>query len=125
MPLQDELAAFAAHPPADTVSEGCHATGVAGPREKRPRAGALRCGGLVGPGPRVRTHSRGHKHFYGAYKKHLIECTRDTRDEEWYIIVTHPDGGRLYDGWFNDSQTKTLREVIVEALRGAGLWPNA
>lgn len=45
------------------------------------------------------------------------------RDEDmrWYIIVKHPNGGALYDGWWHDSEEKSLAEAVQEAVRGADL----
>lgn len=45
-------------------------------------------------------------------------------DQRWYIIVKHPDGGSLYDGWWNDSEEKSLAEAVQEAVRGACLVPE-
>lgn len=45
-------------------------------------------------------------------------------DMRWYIIVKHPDGGALYDGWWSDSEEKSLAEAVQEAVRGACLVPE-
>jgi hypothetical protein len=62
--------------------------------------------------------------FWGTYKRHEIHLNREDRNDDWYIQVIHEDGGRLYDGSWGDSAGKTRREAIIEALRGAMLWPN-
>lgn len=43
-----------------------------------------------------------------------------SEDGRWYIIVKHPNGGALYDGWWNE-YGKSLAEAVQEAVRGAGL----
>ena len=42
-----------------------------------------------------------------------------SEDGRWYIIVKHPNGGALYDGWWECG--KSLAEAVQEAVRGAGL----
>ncbi|WP_175786361.1 hypothetical protein [Burkholderia cenocepacia] len=38
----------------------------------------------------------------------------------WYITVKHPDGGYLYDGWW-DKCDASAEEAVAEAFRGARL----
>lgn len=40
---------------------------------------------------------------------------------DWYIIVESPDGSKLYDGWWPNSEDKTLKQAIEEGLKGAEL----
>lgn len=42
-------------------------------------------------------------------------------NESWYIQVNPEGQGFLYDGWWCDSEDKTLREAVAEAVDGAQL----
>ncbi len=42
----------------------------------------------------------------------------------WYIIVKHPDGGYLYDGWW-DNCSASIEQAVEEAFRGACLLEDA
>lgn len=55
------------------------------------------------------------------FKGCAITVSRYDSSQEWYITVTDPAGGYLYDGWWRDSEDKTLVEAIAEAKRGAML----
>ncbi len=44
---------------------------------------------------------------------------RDSAHQNWYIMVTAPDGCYAYDGWWKDSEDKSAPEVVEEAIRGA------
>lgn len=57
------------------------------------------------------------------FKRHRIALTRDGYDKDWYIQVTAPDGGYVYDGWWRDSADKTAAQALEEAKRGALLAP--
>ena len=70
---------------------------------------------------RVRTISKGRHDFCGTYKGYTINIERDHPSQNWYIIVTAPSGGYVYDGWWRESEGKPLREAIYEALRGSML----
>lgn len=76
---------------------------------------------LVIPSFRIRTISKGRHDFCGTYKGYTINIDRDHPSQNWYIIVTSPSGGYVYDGWWRDSEGKPLREAIAEALRGSML----
>ena len=75
--------------------------------------------------PRLRTIEKMTNSFVGRYKGHIVDVHRDTRGENWYVMVTAPDGCYVYDGWWRDSAYKTRRAAILEALIGSQLWaPN-
>ena len=57
--------------------------------------------------------------FRGRYNLHDIGIERDTTNQLFYIIVTHPSGVYDYDGWWEDSEEMTIEEAVVEAIRGA------
>jgi hypothetical protein len=80
-------------------------------------------------GPRVRTVSKSRNEFEGRYKGHDIYIRRENRNDPWYITVTDSEGCRAYDGWWTDPEREgriaTLREAIIEACKGALLWPNS
>jgi len=80
-------------------------------------------------GPRVRTVSRSRHEFEGTYKGHTIYIRREHRNDPWYITVQDFGGSYAYDGWWteprDEDRVATLREAIVEACKGALLWPNA
>jgi len=59
--------------------------------------------------------------YYGAYKKHAIEISRDEFLGNYYIMVRSPSGTYCYDGYWRDSADKTMAEAIEEAKIGAGL----
>lgn len=40
---------------------------------------------------------------------------------DWYITVRVHEAGFIYDGWWRDSEDKTLAEAVEEAFRGACL----
>lgn len=72
----------------------------------------------------MRTVGRGDESLCGYDRAgYYYQIERDD-DLRWYIIVKHPDGGALYDGWWNDSEEKSLAEAVQEAVRGAGLVPE-
>lgn len=55
------------------------------------------------------------------FKGHDINVSKDSLSANWYIRVIHPNGSKLYDGWWRDSATATWQEAIKEAKRGAML----
>lgn len=57
--------------------------------------------------------------YTGTYKGCDIQIEREW-DGRFYIIVTHQDGGHLYDGWWGCLHNTRL-EAIKEAILGAGL----
>lgn len=74
-------------------------------------------------GPRLRCHATDANCFYGTYKKCLVSILRDHKSRPWTFLITAPDGTYLADGITKDPMT--LREAIVHAVTGAGLWHNA
>ena len=74
--------------------------------------------------PRVRKSWECSTEGHYTYKGRAIGIARDSKNDDWYIIVTAPCGMRDYDGWWRNSSGKTHREAVLEALRGAMLWPN-
>lgn len=76
--------------------------------------------------PRLRKIQQSRNTYLGRYKGHVVDVSRESRSDNWYIIVTAPNGCYSYDGWWRDSAGKTKREAILEALHGAMLWaPNS
>ncbi len=59
--------------------------------------------------------------FYSQHHGYIVEVERKSTAEDWYIQVRPCDGGFLYDGWWNDSHQKSLRQAVFEAVRGACL----
>jgi hypothetical protein len=75
--------------------------------------------------PRVQAQVRETHEFQGRYKQHDLDLMRDGWDSNWYIRVRAPNGLCAYDGYWRDSQGKSLDEAIAEACTGACLWtPN-
>lgn len=75
--------------------------------------------------PRVRAQVRYPHGFQGRYKQHDIDLMRSDWNACWYIRVRAPDGCYAYDGYWRDSEGKSLDDAITEACHGAGLWtPN-
>ncbi len=64
------------------------------------------------------------RQFPGTHKGATIEITRERPKAlcplRFYIIVTAPDGGHLYDGWAPDTVT-TMGAPKREAIKGACL----
>lgn len=71
--------------------------------------------------PRVRLVFQDEDSGHYRYKGHEIEVSYEADRDRWYIVVTAPNGIRSYDGWWRDSQGKTRREAVLEAIRGAQL----
>ena len=57
------------------------------------------------------------------FKGHDINVSKDALSTNWYIRVIHPNGSKLYDGWWRDSANATWQEAVEEAKRGALLVP--
>ncbi len=75
--------------------------------------------------PRAQTLVRETHEFQGRYKQHDLDLMRDGWRSNWYIRVRAPSGLYAYDGYWRDSQGKSLDEAIAEACTGACLWtPN-
>lgn len=55
------------------------------------------------------------------FKGHDINVSKDSLSSNWYIRVTHPNGSKLYDGWWRDSANATWQEAVDEAKLGAML----
>lgn len=55
------------------------------------------------------------------FKGHDINVSKDSLSSNWYIRVTHPNGSKLYDGWWRDSANANWKEAVEEAKRGAML----
>lgn len=76
--------------------------------------------------PRVTTLQRDEDAFQGRYKQHDLDMLRAGWDSNWYIRVRAPSGLYAYDGYWLNSQGKSLDDAITEACTGACLWtPNA
>ncbi len=75
--------------------------------------------------PRAQTLVRETHEFQGRYKQHDLDLMRDGWNSNWYIRVRAPSGLYAYDGYWRDSQGKSLDDAITEACTGACLWtPN-
>ena len=55
------------------------------------------------------------------FKRHHISVSKDSLSTNWYIRVTHPNGCKVYDGWWRDSENATWEEAVQEAKIGAML----
>ena len=58
------------------------------------------------------------------FKRHHISVTKNSLSKNWYIQVLHPNGSKLYDGWWRASENATWQEAIQEAKEGAMLVPK-
>lgn len=67
----------------------------------------------------MRIIEKSRKFFRGTHKGADIEIEREP-DGRFYIIVTHANGGYLYDGWAPE-EIRTMAEAKREAIRGACL----
>lgn len=70
----------------------------------------------------MRIISKSRNHFCGTHKGCTIEISRE-RDPTlaaFYILVTAPDGGLLYDGWSRPG-VLTMADAKREALYGSCL----
>jgi hypothetical protein len=75
--------------------------------------------------PRVQAQVRETHEFQGRYKQHDLDLMRDGWHSNWYIRVCAPSGLYAYDGYWRESQGKSLDDAITEACTGACLWtPN-
>ncbi len=54
----------------------------------------------------------------GGYEFSLI---KDEECDCWYIRVCPEGESYLYDGWWSDSEDKSLEEAVIEALHGSEL----
>ena len=70
----------------------------------------------------MRIKSRDRRHFQGSHKGCDIEIEREL-DGRFYIIVTHSDGGHLYNGWAPEG-VRTMAAAKREALYGSCLAPR-
>ncbi len=59
---------------------------------------------------------------YGTINDHIINLSRESENEDWYIIVTAPCGMHDYDGWWQDSADKSIEDALAEAVRGSCLF---
>lgn len=64
--------------------------------------------------------------FEARYKGHSITIERQGPDKDhhdYYITVTHPSGGYVYDGFWKipweDCSDPTMKKAIIESLRGS------
>ena len=74
---------------------------------------------------RVQQFERTEDSFIGRYKQHDIRIDRE-EGKNWYIAVQSPSGLYAYDGYWIDSQWKSLDDAIYEACTGTQLLtPNA
>lgn len=72
---------------------------------------------------RILEHRRGY--LRATHKGSTIEIERDRghHAKAFYITVTAPDGGHLYDGWAPDD-VQTMDEAKREAFYGCGWKPR-
>lgn len=71
-------------------------------------------------GPRLRCYARTQNYFHGRYKGHCVHVTREHSGRAFTFLVQGPDGINIADGIADKGMS--LREVIVHAITGAGLW---
>ena len=71
--------------------------------------------------PRVQQFERTDDSFLGRYKQHDIRIDRES-GKNWYIAVQAPSGLYAYDGYWLNSQWKSMDDAISEACTGAQLW---
>lgn len=50
---------------------------------------------------------------------------RHPDNQRWYINVKDKCGSALYDGWWPESEGKSLAEAVQEAVKGSGLAQSA
>ncbi|WGS46819.1 hypothetical protein LFL97_31905 [Burkholderia sp. JSH-S8] len=69
---------------------------------------------------------RTHSGVFGWWQGNEISVQREKNPlmGGWYIIVKHPDGGYLYDGWW-DNRSASIEQAVEEAFRGACLLEDA
>jgi hypothetical protein len=69
--------------------------------------------------------------LFAHWGAHEISVQRELVDTNphmigwWYITVRCPDGGLAYDGWWRDSDDKSLADAVAEAFKGARLLVDA
>ena len=68
----------------------------------------------------MRIKSKSRNHFWATHKGAEIHIEREKRSEPFYIIVTHADGGYLYDG-YAPREITTIKDAKREAMKGAML----
>ena len=68
----------------------------------------------------MRIKSKSRNHFHATHKGAEIHIERKTRSEPFYIIVTHADGGYLYNGYAPHMIT-SIKDAKREAVHGAML----
>lgn len=59
--------------------------------------------------------------LYSEVDGYIYDIQRDCEDDDWYIRVNPAEHGFDYDGWWSDSEEKTLEEAVREAIYGAGI----
>lgn len=58
------------------------------------------------------------------FRGHEFQLERDAYfNYDWYIQVNLIEHGHTYDGWWNDSGDKSMREAILEACKGSQIDP--
>lgn len=72
----------------------------------------------------LQVNHKSRDYFDGSFDGHDISISKDHREDDFYIVVTSPDGTHAYDGWWNDSKDATIDEAVEEALDGAQLRPR-
>lgn len=75
----------------------------------------------------IRKHTD--EEFYAYYRGYAVEVMRNASEENadlgnWYITVCGRDGCYLYDGWWPDSDIRSIEDAAMEALYGAMLLPR-
>lgn len=71
--------------------------------------------------PRFSKVERTETTFFGVYRNHTFDLRQEGPRNWWYIRVTAPCGSYDYDGWWKDSEDKTVDDAILEAMAGAGM----
>lgn len=52
---------------------------------------------------------------------HIFSLAKDEECECWYIQVNPEGESFLYDGWWDESENKSIEEVVAEAIYGSEL----
>ena len=71
----------------------------------------------------MKTEVRTDLTFEGLHRGHYFDLSRESESDRWYIRVSAPDGCRTYDGWWRDSEGKSVDEAITEACHGSCINP--
>ena len=71
-------------------------------------------------------HDHTDTHIYATIEaacwgEYSVEASRESERDDWYMVVTAPNGIKDYDGTWRRSYNKGLDEVLQQAIEGAML----